>query len=179
MKSRIKTTNTSAEVSLISLLFISVLVYSNLLIVIALTFLLLTFLICKYLHKKTNKLKTIFNLKTSNFNTLKDIDNMTGIQFERYVAKLLKTKGYTNIKLTEKYDLGIDIIATKDNIRYGIQVKRYSYPVKADAIRQVVTALNYYNCDKAMVITNSTFTKTAIKLAQSNGCRLITKDYLY
>ena len=114
------------------------------------------------------------NLKSSNSYPLKDIDNMTGLQFERYIAKLLKTKGYTNIKLTEKYDLGIDIIATKDNIRYGIQVKRYSYPVKADAVRQAVTALNYYNCDKAMVITNSTFTKTAIKLAQSNGCRMIS-----
>ncbi len=106
------------------------------------------------------------------------IDLMDGIEFEKYVAKTLTEQGFSNVRLTEKYDLGIDIIAIKDNIRYGIQVKRYSYPVKADAVRQAVTALNYYNCDKAMVITNSTFTKTAIKLAQSNGCSLIGKGNL-
>ncbi len=69
------------------------------------------------------------------------IDNMSGLEFERYITYLLKAKGYTNIKLTEKYDLVIDIIATKNNICYGIQVKRYSSLVKVSAVRQVITAL--------------------------------------
>jgi len=66
---------------------------------------------------------------------------MTGLEFERYVARLLKSKGYNNIRLTEEYDYGIDIIAEKDGIRWGIQVKRYSGLVSADAVRQVITAL--------------------------------------
>lgn len=110
--------------------------------------------------------------------TMTIIDNMTGLEFERYVAKLLKARGYKNIKLTEQYDLGLDIVAEKDGIRWGLQVKRYSGLVKANAVRQVVTALRSYNCDKAMVVTNSTFSQTAKKLARSNDCVLINRNIL-
>jgi HJR/Mrr/RecB family endonuclease len=57
---------------------------------------------------------------------LVDVDNMSGLDFEKYVGKLLSKQGYTNIKFTEKYDLGVDIIATKNDIIWGIQVKRYN-----------------------------------------------------
>jgi restriction system protein len=106
------------------------------------------------------------------------VDNMTGIEFEHYVARLLEAQGYKNIRLTEEYDFGIDIIAFKDGTTWGIQVKRYSNMVKAAAIRQAVTALKYYKCDKAMVVTNSTFSNTAKRLADSNGCMLINRDGL-
>jgi len=106
------------------------------------------------------------------------IDKMTGLEFERYIAGLLKNQGYTNVRLTEKYDLGVDIIAVKDGIRWGIQVKRYSGLVKTDAIRQVVTALRSYNCNRAMVVTNSTFSQTTKELARSNDCVLIDRNIL-
>jgi restriction system protein len=106
------------------------------------------------------------------------IDKMTGLEFERYVAGLLMNRGYTNVRLTEKYDLGVDIIAVKDGIRWGIQVKRYSGLVKADAVRQVVTALRKYDCDRAMVITNSTYSMIAKDLAISNDCVLIDRVIL-
>lgn len=110
-----------------------------------------------------------------------DMDNvkcMTGLEFERYVAQLLKSQGYSNIHLTEKYDYGVDIIATKYGITWGIQVKRYSGLVKADAIRQVVTALKMYHCDQAMVITNSIFSRPAQTLANSNSCILVDRSGL-
>jgi len=107
-----------------------------------------------------------------------DIDTMTGLEFERYVAKLLKTRDYSRIRLTEYYDLGVDIIAEKDGIRWGIQVKRYSGLVKANAIREAVTALRYYECDRAMVISNSTYSHTAMELAWSNDCILIDRNRL-
>ena len=106
------------------------------------------------------------------------IDKMTGLEFERYVAKLLKIRGYNNIKLTEEYDYGIDIIAIKDGITWGIQVKRHSNLVKADAVRQVVTALKKYHCDRAMVISNSTYSNVAKVLARSNDCVLVDRNGL-
>jgi HJR/Mrr/RecB family endonuclease len=109
---------------------------------------------------------------------LESIDNMTGLQFERYIANLLKRRGYTNVQLTEQYDLGVDIIASKDGITWGIQVKRYSGLVKAEAVRQVVTALKFYGCNKAMVITNSSFSRVAIALADSNDCVLVDRQIL-
>lgn len=104
---------------------------------------------------------------------LSHVDAMDGLEFERYIADILKAQGYTNIQFTEKYDYGVDIIAVKDGIRWGIQVKRYSGLVKADAVRQVVTGLRVYNCDRAMVITNSVFSRVAVRLADSNGCILV------
>jgi len=110
--------------------------------------------------------------------TMKKIDNMSGLDFEKYVAIMLKKQGYIKVRLTEKYDLGVDIIAEKDGIRWGIQVKRYSGLVKASAVRQVVSALNVYHCDKAMVISNSNYSCTAQRLAESNKCVLVGRNIL-
>lgn len=107
--------------------------------------------------------------------TLEFVDGLNGLQFEQYVANLLKRHGFSKIKLTEKYDMGVDIIAEKNGECWGIQTKRYSGLVKASAVRQVVAGLSSYNCNKAMVITNSTFSKYAIKLARSNHCILIDR----
>ncbi len=111
--------------------------------------------------------------------TLRDIDAMDGVEFERYVARHLSKCGYTNICLTEKYDYGIDIVASKDGIRWGIQVKRYTGLVKADAVRQAVTGLRLYGCERAMVITNSEFSNVAVRLAESNDCVLIGRNELF
>jgi restriction system protein len=110
---------------------------------------------------------------------LRDVDTMDGISFERYVAQLLIDRGYENVSLTEQYDYGVDIIAEKDDVRWGVQVKRHSGLVKAAAVRQVVTGLRLYSCDRAMVITNSTFSAVAKRLAESNDCVLIDRSGLY
>ncbi|MCA9329111.1 restriction endonuclease [Candidatus Saccharibacteria bacterium] len=110
---------------------------------------------------------------------LRDVDTMSGITFEHYVAQLLIDRGYTNVSLTEQYDYGVDIIAEKDGIRWGIQAKRYSGLVKAAAVRQVVTGLRLYDCDRAMVITNSTFSTVAWHLANGNNCILIDRAGLH
>ena len=114
---------------------------------------------------------------TTNFR-LSDVDTMDGLDFEKYVANILKKQGYSNITLTEQYDYGVDIIATKNSVRWGIQVKRYSRLVKADAVRQVVTGLRVYGCDRAMVITNSVFSRVAVQLADSNECVLVDRSEL-
>jgi restriction system protein len=110
--------------------------------------------------------------------TMANIETMDGLAFERYVASLLKNEGYTNISMTEKYDMGVDIIATRNGIRWGIQVKRYSNMVKAEAVRQVVTALNTYHCERAMVVTNSYYSRPALQLAASNNCVLVDHNTL-
>lgn len=60
--------------------------------------------------------------------SIKDVDEMTGEEFERFIFKYLKQfNGYEG-KLTEKNDYGVDIILwDKDDhtIRYGAQCKRF------------------------------------------------------
>lgn len=103
----------------------------------------------------------------------RSVDSMSSLEFEYYVAMLLRSNGYHNVSLTEKYDLGVDIIAEIDGVRWGVQVKHYSGLVKASAVRQVVTGLKLYGCDRAMVVTNSTYSATARRLAAGNDCVLI------
>ncbi|MFZ2545068.1 MAG: restriction endonuclease [Candidatus Saccharimonadales bacterium] len=109
------------------------------------------------------------------FAKLRDIDSMNGLDFEQYVAGLLRKNGFHNVSLTERYDFGVDIIAEKDGVRWGIQAKRHSGLVKAAAVRQVVTGLRLYNCDQAMVITNSTYSVVARRLATGNDCVLVDR----
>lgn len=110
--------------------------------------------------------------------SMADVNAMDRLEFEKYVAQLLKSQGYTNVTLTERYDYGVDIISVRDGIRWGVQVKRYGDLVKAAAVRQVVTALNHYKCQRAMVVTNSVFSRPAKSLAASNNCTLVDHEIL-
>ena len=106
------------------------------------------------------------------------VDDMDPLDFERYIARLLKSRGFRDIRLTERYDYGVDIIAHKDDVSWGVQVKRYHGLVKAEAVRQVFTALVRYKCDRAMVVTNSVFSRPAKELAADNNCVLVNRDEL-
>jgi len=140
-------------------------------LVLILAIIIISALIIKIKRKGTGKL---WLHKAS----LNDVDQMPGLEFERYLTIVLKKQGYDSIRLTEKYDYGVDIIAVKDGIKWGIQVKRYKGLVDVDAVRQVVTALTKYHCQRSMVITNSYYTEVAKEMARWNNCILIDRDKL-
>lgn len=106
------------------------------------------------------------------------VDNMDGHDFEHYVAKLLRNQGYRTEVTKGSGDLGIDVIAQKEDIKYAIQVKRYSSLVSRSAVSDAVAGKAHYRCNAAMVVTNSFFSKGAQKLARSNKCRLVDRDEL-
>lgn len=109
---------------------------------------------------------------------LSDIDNMDGWHFEHYVAAVLKHRGYEAMVTPGSGDLGVDIVAQKDGLKYAIQVKRQSNPVSRKAVSDAVGGLSHYECDFAMVVTNNSFTPGAITLARSNNCQLIHREAL-
>ena len=110
--------------------------------------------------------------------TMSDIDNMGGVKFEYYLADILRKLGYKDVRVTEKYDLGIDIIAIKDGVTWGIQAKRYNSMVKASAVRAAYTALSHYGCERAIVVTNNYYSNPAKTLAASTSTILIDRDEL-
>lgn len=73
---------------------------------------------------------------------------------------------------------GVDIIATLDTEKVGIQAKRYSNPVSNKAIQEIVGAKNLYRLTSLMVITNNQFTKSAIELGDSNNVILWNREKL-
>ena len=64
----------------------------------------------------------------NNFDEISFIDNgMTGIEFENYCKKLLIANGFENVKVTQaSNDYGTDLTATKNQIKYAIQCKKYT-----------------------------------------------------
>lgn len=110
----------------------------------------------------TNKKKT----------TIVDIDIMSGFEFEKFISRLFQNMGYKSYATQETNDQGVDVIAEKGDVRIAIQTKCYNGVVGNSAIQEIVAGMKYYDADKAMVITNSTFTKSAIELARKNNVQL-------
>ncbi len=69
-------------------------------------------------------------------------------------------------------DQGLDVIAEKQGLRYGIQCKFYSHPVGNKAVQEAYAGCGYYDCDVPVVMTNSTFTVSARELADQLGVEL-------
>ena len=108
-----------------------------------------------------------------------DFDNMEGHQFEVFCADLLKKNGYKGVSVTQgSRDQGVDIIAFRDGIKYGIQCKCYSCTVGNEAVQEVYAGIAYHRCNKGIVLTNNYFTSSAISLAQRVGVILWDRDAL-
>lgn len=110
---------------------------------------------------------------------LADIDHMPGLEFEAYVCKLMAHQGYGNVRnVRGSGDFGVDIIAERSGVRYAVQVKRYKSGVSRRAISDAVAGKYHFECDVAMVVTNSHFTRSAKVLAESTQCLLVDRDQL-
>ena len=119
------------------------------------------------------KLKRIENYDESeSLISLSEIDIMTGGEFENFIANWFNNMGYTTKITKASGDQGIDVLARKHNFTIAIQAKCYSGVVGNHAIMEAVAGMKYYNADKCMVITNRTFTKSAVDLAKANNVEL-------
>lgn len=112
--------------------------------------------------------------------TINDIDLMNGQEFEQFLAILFSKMGYETEVTKGSGDQGIDVIASKEGSKIGIQAKCYSGSVGNGAIQEAVAGRMFYHLDKAIVVTNSVFTNSAKELAEVNSVvlwdRTILKD---
>lgn len=110
--------------------------------------------------------------------TINDVDLMNGLEFEHFLAILFSKMGYETEVTKASGDQGIDLIALKGGTKIGVQAKCYSGSVGNSAIQEAAAGINFYHLDKAIVVTNSTFTDLAIKLANSNEVVLWDRNIL-
>lgn len=111
--------------------------------------------------------------------SMEKVDEMDGFEFERFCAFVLKHNGYRHVNVTqESGDQGVDIIATKNKKKYGIQCKRYNGFVGNHAVQEVWSGRDYYDLDEAVVLSNSEFSDSAQELAAELGVVLINRDGL-
>lgn len=100
----------------------------------------------------------------------------SGEDYERFVCDLVNSSDFATASQTKATgDQGVDVVVTfkGSGIKIAIQCKLYSGSVGNDAVQQVVAGRIFYGCDRAMVVTNSTFTEAAKELANATGVSLL------
>lgn len=118
-------------------------------------------------------------LKTpEEFIELKNIDNLTGFEFEEYLKLLFKKMGYKAKNTSLSHDQGADLIIERFGETIVVQAKRYTDKVSNKAIQEVVASIAHYQAQRGIVVTNSEFTDSAIKLAETNNVRLVDRYQL-
>ena len=105
--------------------------------------------------------------------------------FEALVAAIWKKRGY-NVHLTPKQsDRGVDVVAQKDDVTVLIQVKQQKGNLDASPIREVYSAMPFYE-DRfnsevnrlAVVTTAGRFTRGAKEMAANNEVELFVLSNL-
>ncbi|VVB62094.1 Restriction endonuclease [uncultured archaeon] len=110
--------------------------------------------------------------------TFSDIDTMTGYEFEDFLVTLLTKLGYRVEKKKKSHEQGLDFLLERPGEKIACQVKRYTKPVGNRAVQQAHAACVYYHCQRAIVMTNSTFTTPAKQLAERCNVELWDRTVL-
>lgn len=107
-----------------------------------------------------------------------EIDSMGGKTFEKYLEVLFEKLEYRVERTQYIGDYGADLVTSKEGVKTIIQAKRFKNKVGIKAVQEAVAAKGYYGCTKAMVVTNSFYTKPAIELAKANDVQLWDRNDL-
>jgi restriction system protein len=101
---------------------------------------------------------------------------LTPIKYEEYCAKLISNQGWICEATKVTGDQGADIKAKKNGKVLVVQCKQYSSSVGNAAVQEVIAARGFYGAHYAVVVTNSTYTKSAMELAKRTGVILLNHD---
>jgi restriction system protein len=106
------------------------------------------------------------------------IDQMSGSEFEEFVAAQLRMAGWSVTHTASTGDYGVDLVARKGGSSMAVQCKRLAKDVGVAAVQQVVSGALHHGCSRTVVLTNQSFTKAARQLAVTHRCRLVGREQL-
>lgn len=111
--------------------------------------------------------------------SITNIDSLSGVEFEEFVANYFKYLGYDALKTRTTGDNGIDIIAAQGDTTLGVQAKLYyGHNISNSAVQEAYSGCRYYKCSVAIVVTNWHFSKPATNLARELKVGLIDREKL-
>ena len=94
-------------------------------------------------------------------------------EFEKWVASSMEMFGWKAFVSPGSGDQGIDVLANLNGLSLGVQCKLYSGTVGNKAVQECLAGKGYYGLDHAVVMTNSTYTKSAKELAAKTKILLL------
>lgn len=137
---------------------------------------LMIFLVVVVIEKKRKDKKySSINETHSNRQLLNELRSLKPFEFEEYIANLFNKLGFIAEKVGGSYDGGVDVIATKNNIKYYIQCKKFiTSQVSVGSVRDFYGALvDRIASGKGYFITTNKFTLEAEKFAEDKPIELI------
>jgi hypothetical protein len=95
---------------------------------------------------------------------------MTGLEFERFLLRLLTKMDYRELQLTPVNDQGGDLVGVSpEGLRTVVQAKRWKNTLGIGVVQELLGAMLRYDCEHGLIITNSTFTDSARELAAKDS----------
>lgn len=95
------------------------------------------------------------------------------LEFEALCAQKMGQAGWDAQLTKGSGDQGADIICRKGDVSMVVQCKLYSSPIGNKAVQEAFAAKTYYDLHHAAVVSNQTYTKSAVKLANMTGVLLL------
>jgi len=99
---------------------------------------------------------------------------MDGEQFEKELARNYREQGFNTTLTDGTSDRGVDIIIEKGGVRIAVQAKHYSRGnrVGSPTVQKASGLLTRSDIDRVIVVTTSSFTPEAKKIAENRGVEL-------
>lgn len=110
--------------------------------------------------------------------SLRKVDRMTGEEFEEFLKVHFEKLGCSVTMTSVSGDYGADLILDYKDRIVSVQAKRYNSSIGVKAIQEVIGSMAYYEADIGLVVTNSSYTRNAIELAEANDILLWDRDVL-
>lgn len=107
-----------------------------------------------------------------------DAGEMSGIEYEEYVAEIIDSLGWKVTQTPATGDHGADIIADNGQSRIVVQCKKYSSPVGNKSVQEAFSAKSFYDCTDSIVVTNNSFTPAARQAASKLNVSLLHHEQL-
>lgn len=115
----------------------------------------------------------------STFSSVPDVDVVTPYELEQMVEEQYTSMGYEAIATKKSGDQGADVIVKEPStgLVTVVQVKQYfDTKVGNKAVQEVLAGKEYYDADRAIVMTTNYFTKSATELAEKTDVELMDRD---
>jgi restriction system protein len=111
--------------------------------------------------------------------SLNDLYKLDPLEFEQYVARLFRQKGYTVTHRGRSGDKGVDLELKKmGGKRAIVQCKRYRRPVGPEVVRELFGTLVHERVSHAFLVTTADISKSAREWAQDKPITLIDGNLL-
>ncbi|MEX0990692.1 MAG: restriction endonuclease [Actinomycetota bacterium] len=96
-------------------------------------------------------------------------------EYEEFVASTLTAEGWRTELTPLTGDYGVDVFAWKRGMKLAVQVKMYggsARRVNRDAVFKLHGSAAYFDCDKAMLVTNGDILPDAVEVANKLGVEI-------